>query len=170
MRIVAGEVVVSESIQRPLVEQRRKCYAKNLGGCSVIDPAPYGQPPSILLYDGECRLCVLVKEELERHPHRFPFQFVSYQSEVASTLLGASYQPGRPQEAYLVEPNGTIRQGVEAFLPCVQACPGGRIWLLIWNKVGIVRSLIRALYRWVAAHRYRWFGALPSTETKQEIP
>src|SRR2546422_7087382 len=38
--------------------------------------------------------------------------------------LGSEYKPGRPDVAFLVEPDGTISRGLDAFLPLVPGLPG----------------------------------------------
>src|SRR2546426_8578945 len=68
-----------------------------------------------LIYDGQCRLCVTAKEGLERlapDPQHSDIQFVPYQSEEAACRLGSEYKPGRPDVAFLVEPDGTISRGL----------------------------------------------------------
>src|SRR2546428_11126059 len=82
-----------------------------------------------LIYDGQCRLCVTAKEGLERlgpAPQQSGIRFVPYQSEEAASRLGAEYKPGRPDVAFLVEPDGTINRGLDAFLPLGPGPPGRR--------------------------------------------
>ena len=69
-----------------------------------------------LIYDGQCRLCVTAKAGLERlgpGPPHSDIRFVPYQSEEAACQLGAEYKPGRPDVAFLVEPDGTISRGLD---------------------------------------------------------
>ncbi len=114
----------------------------------------------ILIYDGQCRLCVTAKEGLERlgaqHASR-SVRFVPYQSEEAALRLGEAYKPGRPDAAFLVERDGRVTRGLEAFLPLLPGLKGGRV-LLALMKVPLVRPLALFLYRLVARHRYRLFG------------
>jgi predicted DCC family thiol-disulfide oxidoreductase YuxK len=122
------------------------------------------QPDLVLIYDGHCRLCVTAKEGLERlgaGECREPIRFVPYQSEEAAKRLGVSYRPGRPDAAFLVEPDGTIRLGLDAFLPLVPGLPGGR-WLLPLVRLPGMKPLARLAYRAVARYRYRWFGRVPN--------
>ncbi len=83
-----------------------------------------GDPPNsklqacLLIYDGQCRLCVTAKKGLERletHTDTAPIRMAPYQSEEAKQALGEGYQPARPNVAFLVRPNGRLPGGVMPF-------------------------------------------------------
>ena len=112
-----------------------------------------------LIYDGECRLCVTAKEGIERLGTDPKVRFVPYQSEEAASRLGADYKPGRPDVAFLVEPNGRIRYGLDAFLPLLPGLRGGRI-LAALIGVPLLRPLAYLVYRLIARYRYQLFGAV----------
>lgn len=112
-----------------------------------------------LIYDGQCRLCVTAKEGLERLGPDPDVRFVPYQSEEAACQLGAEYKPGRPGVAFLVEPDGTISRGLDAFLPLVPGLPGGRVLHAVL-RVPLIRPLASLAYRLVARYRYSWFGSV----------
>lgn len=123
-------------------------------------------PVYLLIYDGECRLCVSTKQKLEElgvGQAESDVRFLAYQSETAKRLLGANYRFGRPDVAFLIQPSGEVFEGLEAFLPLVPNLPGGKLllWLLRFPSA---KRLAEWGYRMVARHRYRWFGeAGPST-------
>ena len=112
-----------------------------------------------LIYDGECRLCVTAKEGIERLGGDREVRFVPYQSEEAASRLGGEYKPGRPAVAFLVEADGRISRGLDAFLPLLPGLPGGRIlsWML---RVPLLRPLAYLFYRLIARYRYHLFGAV----------
>lgn len=112
----------------------------------------------LLIYDGECRLCVTTKETLERTGKSHQgIRFVPYESDEARRALGERYSPGRPDLAFLVKPSGEIDGGLDAFLPFVPALPGG-LTLLKLLKLPLVKRVAERGYRFVARHRYRLFG------------
>jgi len=113
----------------------------------------------ILIYDDQCRLCVTAKEGLERIGEDKDVRFVPYQSEEAASRLGTEYSPGRPCVAFLVERDGTIRRGLDAFLPLVPGLRGGRVLHAIL-KVPLIRPLAYLAYRLIARYRYKWFGSV----------
>lgn len=114
---------------------------------------------STLIYDGECRLCVTAKEGIERLGGDQQVRFVPYQSDEALNHLGADYKAGRPDAAFLVDPDGTIRRGLDAFLPLLPGLPGGRL-LLGLLRIPVLRPLALLIYRLIARYRYAWFGAV----------
>ena len=120
----------------------------------------------LLVYDGECRLCVSTKQKLEAlgvGQAESDVRFLAYQSEAAKRKLGLNYRPGRPNVAFLIRPSGEVVQGVEAFLPLVPVLPGGKL-LLWWLRFPSAKRLAEWGYRIVARHRYQWFGeAEPSS-------
>lgn len=120
--------------------------------------------PSLLIYDGQCRLCVTAKQGLERAglgAAGSGLRMIPYESAEAAAVLGDRYRPGPPAMALLVHPSGLVSQGIEAFLPLIPGIPGGRAvgWMLRWT---VVRVLAERVYRWMARHRYRLFGAVQS--------
>ena len=120
-------------------------------------------PPSeacLLVYDGQCRLCVGVMRRLERAgagETGSGLRFAPYDSDEAKQALGDRYEPGLPDVAFLVSQTGQVRQGLDAFLPLLPWLPGGRAfhWLL---RFSLVRNAAEWAYRVVARHRYRIFG------------
>ena len=127
---------------------------------SISDPSQ----ECLLIYDGQCRLCVAVKnrfEHLKPDKAETSLRMITYQSEEAKRKLGASYRPGRPEVAYLIGPGGQIREGLDAFLPLLSRFKGGTA-LQRLVSLPIVRPLIRAAYRILARYRYRLFGTVLS--------
>ncbi len=117
-------------------------------------------PGCLLVYDGECRLCVLTKQKLEQlgvGRTESDVRFLAYQSEAAKRILGSNYPSGRPDAAFLIQPSGEVFRGLEAFLPLVPNLPGGKL-LLWWLRFPSAKRLAEWGYRLVARRRYRWFG------------
>jgi predicted DCC family thiol-disulfide oxidoreductase YuxK len=84
----------------------------------------------LLVYDGQCRLCVTAKKGIERlgsHADATPVRMIPYQSEEAKQALGESYRPGRPNAAFLVYPNGEVARGLDAFWALLPGLKGGRV-------------------------------------------
>ena len=86
-------------------------------------------------------------------------RFVPYQSEEALAHLGKERKPGRPDAAFLVEPDGRIRRGLDAFLPLLPGLPAGR-FLQSLLRLPVLRPLAYLMYRVIARYRYAWFGTV----------
>lgn len=117
-------------------------------------------PACLLIYDGECRLCIAAKERLERavgDEEAREVRFVPYQSERAQRALGPRYRPGRPDVAFLVEPSGLVKEGLDAFLPLASRLFVGRL-LLGLLRVPLGRPVATLLYGLIAKYRYGLFG------------
>ena len=128
--------------------------------------SPTPAPERILIYDGQCRLCVTAKEGLERlEGARLDgkVRFVPYQSEEAARCLGSEYRLGRPDVAFLVEADGRVSRGLDAFLPMLPGLRGGRL-LLAMMRIPVLKPLAYLAYRIVAHYRYRWFGQVHSKD------
>lgn len=110
-----------------------------------------------LIYDGECRLCLTAKQELEPEARKQGVTFLPYQSDEAARLLGKEYHPGRPTMAYFIDEQGHVHRGLDAFIPLLSGLPGGRLLLALW-RIPVLRPFAYVGYRLVARYRYRWFG------------
>lgn len=120
---------------------------------------PDGQD-DVLIYDGECRLCVTARSGIERLGKNDAVRYIPYQSEEAACRLGATYKRGvRPDVAYMVDRNGRVVEGLDAFVPLLPGLPGGRVMLALL-RLPLGRRIAYLVYRIIARNRYRWFGAV----------
>jgi len=123
----------------------------------------------LLIYDGECRLCVSTKQKLEQAgvgKAGSEVRFLPYQSDEAKMVLGQKFRLGRPDMAFLVRPSGEVHQGLDAFLPLAPSLPGGR--LLLWCiRIPLAKRLAEWGYRMIARHRYRLFGEAQSSRSQR---
>lgn len=132
----------------------------------MADPSDNAPQACLLIYDGECRLCVTAKKGLERlgaQPDASPIRMVPYHSEEAKQALGEDYRPGRPDVAFLVRPNGEVSRGLDAFLALLPGLKGGRA-LAAFLSFSLVKPFGYLLYRVVARYRYSLFGTVPLIE------
>src|SRR3970040_2133492 len=134
-----------------------------MGVRAMAGPSYSEAETCLLVYDGQCLLCVTAKKGLERletHADATPIRMVPYQSEEAQQALGESYRPGRPNAAFLVRPNGEIARGLDAFLALLPGLKGGRV-LSALLSLPLVKPLGYLLYWFVARYRYSIFGQVP---------
>ena len=117
-----------------------------------------GEAHPIVLFDGVCNLCnASVRFLIDRDP-KSRLRFASLDSPAAREILrdlGRPLLDGAPDSIVLVE-DGCVYERSTAALRIVRHMSGA-FWLL--GALWIVPRPIRdAVYRWVAANRYRWFG------------
>jgi len=111
---------------------------------------------ALILFDGVCNLCNgAVNFVIDRDPEGY-FRFAPLQSEPAQEhLKGISISSNDLDTIVLIE-DGT---------PYVRSTAALRIarhlttpWPLCALFLAVPRSLRDAVYRWIASHRYDWFG------------
>jgi predicted DCC family thiol-disulfide oxidoreductase YuxK len=106
----------------------------------------------IILFDGVCNLCTGSVRFVIARDSRRQFRFASLQSSVAERLLG---RRDTLESVVLVEDGRTYRKSTAA-LRIARRLDG--LWPLLSVLLVIPRSLRDALYDWIGARRYRWFG------------
>ena len=132
----------------------------------MADPSGNAPQVCLLIYDGECRLCVTAKKGLERLETQVdatPIRMVPYQSDEAKQALGAVYRPGRPAVAFLIRSDGEIASGLDAFLALLPGLKGGRLLSGLFS-IPLVKPLGYLLYWCVARCRYAVFGKVSLAE------
>ena len=112
----------------------------------------------IVLFDGVCNLCNgAVNFIIDRDP-RGTFRFAALQSDAGRRTLeglGRSIPDGAPGSIVVVD-DGRLYERSGAVLCIARHMRGA--WPLLAGLAVIPRPLRDALYRWLAARRYRWFG------------
>jgi predicted DCC family thiol-disulfide oxidoreductase YuxK len=112
-----------------------------------------------ILFDGVCNLCNGFVQFVIRHDPRGHFRFAALQSELGQALLAAHGQPaglaGGPESVVLLA-GGQLYSHSTAVLRIAGQLGG------VWRLAAVGWLLpVRwrdALYRYVARHRYQWFG------------
>lgn len=131
--------------------------------------------PAILLFDGVCNLCNgLVQFIIRRDPHG-QFRFAALQSATGQELLAAYHLPPvattAPDSVVLLE-GGQAYLRSAAVLRVVRRL--GWPWRLLALGELVPRRWRDALYRFIAQHRYQWFGRqaaclMPTPELKERF-
>lgn len=110
----------------------------------------------IVLFDGVCHLCQgAVTFIIDRDPSG-RFAFAPLQSVTAARLMGRALEEGEEPSSIILIENGTCYTQSAAALRISRqlSFPWPALYIFI-----LLPSPIRdALYRFVAARRYRWFG------------
>jgi predicted DCC family thiol-disulfide oxidoreductase YuxK len=129
------------------------------GPLSRLSSMPHPASDTIL-FDGVCNLCNGFVQFVIRHDPQGRFRFTALQSEAGQALLAAHGLPSTPASAnpdsVLLLQGGALYSHSSAVLRIAQGLGG------LWQLAAVGRLVPRpwrdALYRFVARHRYRWFG------------
>lgn len=123
-----------------------------------FDRAPIRSPYAVVLFDGVCNLCNRAVNFIIAHDPDGYFRFAALQSEAGAALLrryGRVLTSSEPDSVVLVEADRVFDLSTAA-LRIARRLRGP--WKLLWVLIAIPRPIRDAVYRWIARHRYRWFG------------
>ncbi len=117
-----------------------------------------GQTERIVLFDGVCNLCNgAVQFVVDRDPQAI-FRFAALQSEAATRLLaerGIMVDVNAPDSIVLIE-GGKVYQRSDAALRIAQKLSAA--WPAMYAFIVVPRFVRDAVYKFIAQHRYLWFG------------
>lgn len=122
--------------------------------------APTSPDSAVILFDGVCNLCNSFVQLVIQHDARRRFRFAALQSPAGRALLVAH---GLPPGAALADPDSVILvENNRVYAHSSAVLRIARQLSAPWPLLGMGWVLPRrwrdALYRYVARHRYRWFG------------
>ena len=112
----------------------------------------------ILLFDGVCNLCNGAVQFVIDHDPRARVRFAPLQSAFARELLAARGQAsaGDALDTVVLVDGDRVFTRSDAALRVARALSGA--WPALYVLVVVPRFLRDAVYRFLAARRYRWFG------------
>ncbi|SFN46191.1 thiol-disulfide oxidoreductase DCC family protein [Dokdonella immobilis] len=110
----------------------------------------------IVVFDAHCLLCSGSVQFLLRHDHRRRLRFATTQSEAGRALLDKAGIDAIDPESFVLVDDARAWTESAAVLRVAHAL--GWPWRLAWVAWIVPAPLRDALYRWIARHRYRWFG------------
>ena len=120
------------------------------------DPLAVSADHPVILFDGVCNLCEGYVQFLIRHDPDGTFRFAPLQSEVGKQLLEATGLDGEKIDSVVLVDDGDAYVKSEAVLRA-GAYLGGIYRLLPPFRI-VPRRVRDAVYDFVAARRYDWFG------------
>jgi len=116
-----------------------------------------------LFFDGACGMCTRSRNFLVRMDRTGKLQTEALQSPGTAQRLGIA-PTSLLESVRWLDSSGAVYSGAEAANAAFSAAIGTRIPLAIYRIPG-VRVLEEAVYRWVAANRYRFPGTTPYCES-----
>jgi predicted DCC family thiol-disulfide oxidoreductase YuxK len=112
-----------------------------------------------LFFDGTCGMCTRSRDLLLKMDRTGNLQTEALQSPGAAQRLGIA-PTSLLESVRWLDSSGAVYSGAEAANAAFSAAIGTRIPLAIYRIPG-VRFIEEAIYRWVAANRYRFPGTTP---------
>lgn len=111
---------------------------------------------SIVLFDGECNLCDASVNFIIANDQKMNFRFASLQSQTAHDLLCKSGRTPQEYGSVVVIDGERIMTFSSAALFIARHLRFP--WPLLSVFTVVPQPARDAVYRYIAAHRYRWFG------------
>ena len=118
-------------------------------------PAPRHDGP-VLLFDGVCNFCNASVVRMIRRDTEGRLRFASLQSDAAKRLLADAGVPETYFDSVVLIDDDGVHTHSDAAVRIARIL--GFPWSLAITLRVLPRSARDALYRFVARHRYRWFG------------
>lgn len=110
----------------------------------------------MIVFDGICVLCNGWVRFLLKHDHDARYRFAAMQTSAGRALLQRHGLDADDPVSFLLVHGRSAWTDTEAIVRVLHGL--GRYWRMA-AAIRLVPVLVRdRLYRWVARHRYRWFG------------
>jgi predicted DCC family thiol-disulfide oxidoreductase YuxK len=111
---------------------------------------------AVILFDGVCNLCnAWVNFVIDRDPSE-RFSFGAQQSAGGQALLGTLRLAGRDLAGIILVADDSVFTDSTAIIEICARLPAPSRYLA-WLRI-VPRPVRDTAYRWVARHRYEWFG------------
>ena len=125
----------------------------------------------IILFDGFCNLCDKSVQFIIDRDRNGTFHFASLQSDTGRKLL-QKYQVTEEVTSVVLVDNNTVYVQSDAALRICKHLT--RPWNYLYLAIIIPKRVRDTVYRFIAKHRYRWFGKknscmLPTPEIKKRF-
>ncbi|WP_082964158.1 thiol-disulfide oxidoreductase DCC family protein [Mycobacterium sp. E796] len=120
----------------------------------------------VLIFDGHCGVCTRARNGLLRLDRTGRLRTEPMQKPGVPERLGVASERV-PETSWWLDSSGAVFAGAEAMNAALSTALGTQLPLRIYRVPGI-RSVQEAVYRWVAAHRYRFRGVTPLCESQPE--
>ncbi|HLR99278.1 DUF393 domain-containing protein [Mycolicibacillus parakoreensis] len=120
----------------------------------------------VLFFDGHCGMCTRARNRLMRLDRTGRLRSEPLQRPGVAERLGVAAQR-LPESAWWLDSSGAVFAGAKAMNAALSTARGTTVPMRIYSLPGVGR-IQEWIYRWVAAHRYRFRGVTPLCESEPE--
>lgn len=110
----------------------------------------------IILFDGVCNLCNAAVQFVIKNDRKKLFKFASLQSEIGKSIVAESTINTADTDSFVLYSNGHYYTHSTAALMVLKTLGG--TWKVLYAFIIVPKFLRNAIYKFVAANRYRIFG------------
>jgi predicted DCC family thiol-disulfide oxidoreductase YuxK len=120
----------------------------------------------VLVFDGRCGMCTRARNFLLRIDRAGRLRTEPFQQPGMAQRLGVAAER-LPEAAWWLDSSGAVFAGAKAMNAALSTALGTTLPLWIYRLPGF-GAIQNVVYRWVAAHRYRFRGVTPFCESEPE--
>ncbi len=110
----------------------------------------------IIYFDGVCNLCNSSVQFVIKHDKNAVFRFAALQSPAGIAARAAAGTAAIDQNSVLLYYRGRYYSQSDAALHILRLLGG--VYALLFVGIIVPRFIRNGIYRYIAAHRYKWFG------------
>lgn len=126
----------------------------------------------IILFDGVCNLCNRTVDFVLKRDKKKRFVFGSLQGKTGQEYLRKYHLPVNELNSFMLIEGDKLYTGSTGALRLLKHVGGG--WQVFYAFIIIPRFIRDAVYRFIAANRYKWFGKkdecrLPTPEERERF-
>lgn len=123
----------------------------------------------IVLFDGVCNFCNSSVQFVIKRDPKGKFKFAALQSELGQHILSKNEIPSTEYETVILSVDGKLYKKSSAALRIAKELSG--LWPLMYIFMLVPPFIRNAVYSFIAARRYKWFGKkdacmIPSPEIR----
>ena len=120
----------------------------------------------VLIFDGKCGMCTRVRNGLLRLNRTGRLRTEPMQKPGVCERVGVAMER-LPESVWWLDSSGAVFSGAKAMNAALSTALGTQLPLRIYRLPGM-GPVQNVVYRWVAAHRYRFRGVTPLCESEPE--
>ena len=129
-------------------------------------------PSPVVYFDGVCNLCNRSVQFIIKKDKKKLFRFASLQGKAGQEMLKKLGLPPTDPDSFILAEGDKIYTRSTGSLRIAKQLGGG--WKLLYGLIIIPRFIRDGVYKWIAKHRYKWFGKkdecmIPSPELKERF-
>ena len=110
----------------------------------------------VIFFDGVCNLCNRSVQFIIKHDKKKQFRFASLQGKAGQQMLQQLGLPANDLTSFILKEDDKVYTQSTASLRIARKLNGG--WKSLYAFMLVPEFIRDAVYRWIAKHRYKWFG------------
>ena len=114
-----------------------------------------------IVFDGQCPFCIRQVARIQQRDLEGTFEYVPRQTQGLESRFPKLAEGDFNTGMRLVHVDGSVSVGADAVYQIARRLPGWRGWAWLYRVPGL-RSLLRAIYGWIARNRYRLARTCPA--------